>query len=508
MRSNQLRSGIYLSYVSLFITNITNLILTPFIIKSLGQSDYGLYMLIGAFVGYIAILDFGLGDTTTRYIAKYRAERDKKGEESFIFTTFIIYILISLVVLIVGIILFFNLEIIFGESLSIREFEIAKTMFVILVFNLALTLPLNLFKGIISGYERFTFPRILTITRTVLRAIFIVIFLTVGYNAVAIVLIDATMNIALMLIYILFVYLKLNVKIQFHVIKMKTLKEILSYSSLIFISVIVDQIYWRIGHLVLGVVASTNEVAIFAIGIVLGQYFITFSTAISGVFLPRITKMIVKKASGEDLTNILIKTGRLQFLVLGLVLGLFILFGHKFVLLWAGQGYSTSWIVALLVMIPLIIVLTQTIGISILQAKNLHGFRAIAYLFISIINTMISIYMSRRYGAVGAAMGTTLSLVLGNIIVMNLYYHYKVKINIQRFYNEIFGLILSLIGSLGIGSLLLIFSNTSWLVLILQCVLFCLIYFVIMWVFGMNNFEKLLLKRELFKLRIQKKVTN
>ena len=298
-----------------------------------------------------------------------------------------------------------------------------------------------------------------------------------------------------------FVFLKLNVRIRLHSLNVSMFKEIFSYSSLIFISVVVDQIYWRIGHLVLGIVASTSEVAVFSIGMIFGQYFITFSTAISGVFLPKITKMVVNKASGEELTDLLIKTGRLQFLILVIVLGGFILFGNRFILLWAGPGFEISWIIALIVMLPLLVVLTQTIGISILQAKNMHGFRAVAYLCIAIVNVFISIYLAKIYGAVGAAVGTTLSLIFGNIIAMNIYYHYKVKLNIPRFYKELSGLFISFICSVALGATLLFISNNSWMAFILQCIIYSIIYLIVMWFFGMNNYEKRLFSNEFNKVR-------
>ncbi|MEI4829870.1 oligosaccharide flippase family protein [Bacillus sp. FJAT-53711] len=497
MKINQLKFGIYLSYISLFVTNITNLILTPFIIRNLGQSEYGLYMLIGAFVGYIAVLDFGLSNTTIRFVAKYRVENDKKGEENFLFSTFILYSIISLIVLVVGFVMFINLDNIFRNSLTLGEIQIAKVMFIILVINLALTLPMNLFTGIITAYEKFVFPRVLTISRMLVRTIVILILLSLGYKAIAIVTVDAILNLLMMLISIAYVFLKLNVRIRFHGIDKSIFKEIFSYSFLIFISVIVDQFYWKIGHLVLGVISSTSEVAIFAIGMVVAQYFITFSTAISGVFLPKITKMVVNKASSEELTDLLIKTGRLQFVILGLVLGGFILFGRKFILLWAGPGYGYSWIIALLVMIPLLVVLTQTIGISILQSKNMHGFRAIAYLCISIVNLFISIYLAKLYGSVGAAVGTTLSLIFGNIVAMNIYYHVKVGLNIPRFYKELLsGLLISLISSIAVGAVLLLIPSSSWIILVIQCVLYGIIYLLIMWLFGMNNYEKQLFLNE------------
>src|SRR5699024_10984586 len=139
MRNNELKSGVYLSYISLFVTNISNLILTPFIIKNLGNSEYGLYMLIGAFVGYIAVLDFGLGNTVVRFVAKYRAENDKKNEENFLFSTFLIYIIISIIILIIGTIIYFNLTVIFGQSLSNVVFIFVLVMYIIYVINLTLS---------------------------------------------------------------------------------------------------------------------------------------------------------------------------------------------------------------------------------------------------------------------------------------------------------------------------------------------------------------------------------
>ncbi|MEC5272001.1 oligosaccharide flippase family protein [Caldifermentibacillus hisashii] len=505
MGNSQLKLGIYLSYISLFVTNITNLVLTPFIIRNLGQSEYGLYMLIGAFIGYLTVLDLGLGNATVRFIAKYRAENNKEKEENFLFITLLIYFIISVITLLVGIFLYFNLESIFKNSLSVEEIELAKVMFVILIINLALTLPMNSFTGVITAYEKFVYPRLITIIRTLVRAFIILTLLFMGYKSLAIVLVDALLNLVMLLANIFYVFFKLKVRVRLHNLSLALIKEIFSYSFLIFISALVDQLYWRIGHFILGIVASTVDVAIFAISMVFGQYFITFSTAISGVFLPKITKMIVQKSSDEELTNILIKTGRLQFLILGLVFGGFVLFGKKFIQLWAGPGYEESWLIAIIVMSPLIIVLTQTIGISILQAKNMHGFRAISLLCIALLNLIISFYLSKKYGALGAAIGTSLSLFLGNVVVMNLYYYFKVGINIPRFFRTVskrlyscFFIILIL------GSSLLFMEQNSWAILAVQCSVYVVLYIFIMWKFGLNSYEKKIFVNEFHKLGFSK----
>lgn len=502
MKINQLKFGIYLSYASIFITNITNLVLTPFIIRNVGQSEYGLYMLIGAFIGYLAVLDFGFGNATVRFVSKYRAEGKEEEQENFLSLTFILYFFISIIVLIVGTTLYFNLENIFNNSLTAQEVSIAKVMFIILMINLVFTLPMKSFTAIINGYEKFTYPKLLSIGKTLLRVLSIVILLSLGYNVIAIVVIDTILNFLFLLVSMAYVFIVLKVKIKFHGFDKSLFKELFNYSSLIFISVIVDQLYWRIGHLVLGIVAGTNEVALFAIGMTFGQYFITFSTAMSGLFLPKVTKMVVNKATGEELTDLLIKTGRLQFFVLGLALGGFLIFGRSFIYLWVGEDFLISWKIALLIMLPLFIVLTQTVGITILQAKNMHGFRALMYLCIAIVNLLVSIFLAKKFGAIGAAAGTVLSLIFGNIIGMNIYYFKKVKLNIPRFFGEVFGrLLLSFLLVNGVCTVFLLVDISTWSMLVILCLIYTGMYILVMWFLGLNNYEKSLFKNEFAKVR-------
>ena len=187
---SQLKKGVFLSYTTIFLTNVIGLVLTPFIIKSLGDAEYGLYSLIGAFVGYITVLDLGLNNTIVRFVAKYRAENDKIGEERFLSTTMIIYCLISVIIAVIGIFLYLNLDLIFGSSLTLKEMSKAKIMFLILIFNVAITLPGGAFTAICNGYEHFVFPRIANIIRYLLRSAAVVGLLFFGGDAIGLVILE------------------------------------------------------------------------------------------------------------------------------------------------------------------------------------------------------------------------------------------------------------------------------------------------------------------------------
>lgn len=487
---SQLKKGAILNYGTIFLTNIVGIILTPFIIKSLGDAEYGLYILIGAFVGYISLFDFGLNNAVVRFVAKYRAERDTRGEENFLATTLIIYSIISFLVIGIGGILYVNIQYIFGESLTNQEIVKAEIMFVILVFNLAIRLPGGIFEGICSGYEQFVFPKSVNIIRYIVRSLTVVIILIYGGKAISIVVIDTVMNLLIIIVNAFFVFRKLKVKIKLHQFEIFLVKNIFSYSIWIFVGVLVGQFQWQGGQLVLGILSDTKVVAIFAVGIVLGTYYATFSSAMTGVFLPRATQMIVANASGEELTSLMIKIGRISFLVLVYILIAFFLYGKQFIYLWVGEIYNDSWLIAFIIMLGYTVPLIQAFGHSILQAKNKLAFKSLLYLFFIVVGTILGAFLVKRLGAVGMVFGSTLGWIIAQLI-MNIYYRKVIRLNVVRFFKEVLSriFVVSLI-VLFIGGGIDKIPGEGWLSFVIKTSFYSVSYVVLMYSFAILPDEK------------------
>ncbi len=503
---NQLKTGAVLSYFTIIVTTITGILVTPYIIDKLGKAEYGLWTLIGALIGYISVLDFGLNNAIVRFVAKYRAEKDKRGEENFLAVTFIIYGVISLVVTLIGIVIYFNLETLFDGSLTSSELSKAKTMFSILIFNVAISLPGGGLTGIASGYEKFIFPRFANILKYVLRTILVVMLLYMGGDAIGIVVLDTILNVLIVVINAIYIFKFLKVKIALFNFDGALVKSIINYSFWIFVFAIVIQFQWKVGQMVLGIVSGTTAVAIYAVGVMLGTYYGAFSSAISGVFLPRATKMIVEKATGDDLTAMMVKVGRLSLIILMYILIAFGLFGKQFVLLWVGQDFIESFYISLYIMLVLTISLVQAFGNSVLEAKNKYAFKALLYLIVTIIGTGIGSLFAREYGATGMVMGTIISLfVVQNI--MNIFYHKYIGINMFRFYRELIDKILFCsICILICGGLIQHIPGSSWYNFILKTLLYSIIYGFVMLNWGMHPNEKELFTKPIFL--IKKKINN
>ena len=327
MKVNQKKAGVILSYVSIFLSVAISLVYTPFLIRSLGQAQYGLYGLVNTVIVYFTVFDFGFGNAIIRYSAKYRALGDEESQKKLNGIMLILYTAIGLFVAILGILLAINTNAVF-KGLTPSENSIMQKLIVIAVFNVGLSFFFTVFKSLIQAYEKFIFYRVLDIVRHILNPLIIVIILLLGYKAVGIVIGATILNLILNIsrMFYCFCKLKIKFKIPKKIEDWKLLKGISVYSFYVFLNLIVDRLFWSTGHFVLGIVQTSVAIAIFSLAIQIVNYYKLFSTSMASVFLPQISQIAGKKENNymAKLSSLFNRTGRLQFYIIALVLTGFI----------------------------------------------------------------------------------------------------------------------------------------------------------------------------------------
>jgi len=502
MRLNQLKGGAALSYLNIIFTNVIGLLLTPYIINSLGNSEYGLYTMIGALVGYLSVLDFGLNNTIIRFVAKFREEKNKKEEENFLAHSFIIYAVISTIIILLGIIVYPKIGEIYNKSLSPLELSKAKIMFAILIFNLSFSLPGGAFAGICSGYEEFILPKSIGILKYVVRAIIIFLILSQGGDSISMVILDTVLNLVIIGINSLIVFKKLNIKIKLHNFQKKLFKRILGFSIWLFVFALVHQLRWQFGQLILGVYFTTTVVAIYAVGITLGNYYGAFSSAIESVFLPRAMQMIVQNKKSEEITDMFIKISRIILLILLFILGEFILIGKEFINFWVGNEYSPAYYYALLIMIGLTPTLSQGFANNILEAKNHLSYRGKLILTLTILGVVASIFSAKYLGILQMIMATVLFILLERIIMIP-YYIKKADLNMLRYYKEVSPLYLGLTVLIIVFVCGNIFLPEHNIYVVLGNMLGFLIMYILLFYILMTSYEKALVRSSLDRILIK-----
>lgn len=491
---NQLKAGAFLNYIIILLNVLVGLLYTPYMLRMMGQSEYGLYSLVASVISYLTILDLGLGNAVVRYTAKFRAENKKEEQYEMFGMFFIMYIAIGVIAFIAGLALYFNIENMFGVTMTALEIDKAKIMMMLLVFNLAFTFPMSIFGSIINAYERFVFPRVINIIRVILNTVIMVCLLKMGYKAIAMVVVQTVFNVLTLIINYVYCKKELKIKLYFRKFKWGFMKEVLVYSFWIFLNVIMDRVYWSTGQFVLGAISGTIAVSVFAVAIQLQMMYMQFSTAISTVFLPRVTGMVATGDNDNELSDLFIRTGRIQFIVMALILSGFIVFGKQFIVLWAGDAYIEAYVMCVMFFSSLMIPLIQNLGITILQARNQMKFRSILYLAIAVVALVMQIVLAKRWGGIGCAIAISGALVLGQGFIMNIYYARVQKIDIPLFWKEIVGMAKVPIVMTAVSMVLLSYVQiNTWAKLGMYILFFCLIYIPLFWMISMNDSERHLL---------------
>ena len=432
---SQIKKAALLTYINLGISNIVGIVMTPFIVRMLGDSEYGLFALIGAFVGYLSILDLGLTNAVVRFVAKYRAQKDDKGQENFLAVSLIIYSVISLAVVIFGIVMYLNVDALYGSTLTATQMGKAKIMLLIFIFNIAIALPGGAFTGICNGYEHFVFPRVLTICKYIIRTLLVVAILFQGADALGLVILDSILNVLFIIATIYYVFAKLKIKIKLHSFNHRFIKEIFSYSIWIFVFGMVYQFQWRTGQVILGATTNTVVVAIYSIGVTLGLYFLTFGNVINGLVLPKAVQSIYKNSSTAILTAEMIRISRITMIVLFYILGGFLILGQEFVVLWVGETYKEAWLVALLIMVAYVMPISQGYAHAILEAKKMMRFKSLSSLILTIVGLIVGGYLATMYGLKGIIYGIFGALMILQIMIL-FYYHFKLGLDMKQYFTK------------------------------------------------------------------------
>lgn len=494
--SKQIKIGSVLSYLQMFLGIIIGIAYTPVMIRLLGQSEYGLYNTVSSTISMLSILSLGFNSSYIRYYAKYKSEENEEAIYKLNGLFLIVFLIIGAIALACGLFLTENLQLVFKDGLTETEYGIAKILMLLLTINLTVSFPMSVFSNIISAHERFIFLKLLGMLKTVVSPLVTLPLLLMGYKSIAMVTVSVSIAIITDLIYVIYVFGNLKQKLVFHSFENGLFKSLLVYTSFIAINLIVDQINLNIDKLLLTRYKGTVAVAIYSVGFSLETYYQMFSTAISGVFTPRIhltynNAELALDDKHRQMSELFTKVGRIQFAILALIASGLVFFGQSFISFWAGEGYEESYYVALLLIIPITIPLIQNLGIEIQRAENKHQFRSIVYLIMAVLNLVLSIFLCQKYGAVGSAIGTAISLVVVNGLIMNIYYQKKMGIDIISFWKNIcrmsVGLIVPIV--LGVLSMLYIEISSKWILFGL-IIGYTAIYCISMWFLGLNRYEK------------------
>ena len=497
--SKQIKYGAVISYVLIALNIVLGLVYTPWILREIGSSHYGLYTL-GTTSISLFTLDFGIGAAVTRFVAKYRAENNQEEMNEFLGVVLKIYFLIMIIISIVLFFVFYNIDFIYA-NLTVEEISIFKIVYTMMAFFIVLCFPVNICNGVLNAYEQFIILKGSNVFNKLGTAIVSIVILLLHGGLYGLVLVNGIFNLVTFIIKFYFCYRYTNARPKF-VSNYRTFgREFFSYSMWTTILNMSQRLIFNIMPTVLAMVTNTMAITLYGFANSIEGYVYTITTAMHGLFLPRLSKIVVdNNNSTSGVLSLMIRVGRINHSVAMLLLMGVTILGQEFVELWVGAEYLDLYYCILALAYPYFISASQQIAANTLVVVNKVKYSAIITAIIGLVNIVSAYIVAPRYGIIGVCVSTGL-LMFVRIVVMNIVYYRELHINLVIFFKEcqiklLPALIISgLLSKISIDLLfyLVISNELTWGGLVLKAIIICIIYLITMWLIGWNDYEKKIL---------------
>lgn len=491
VNSQNKKIAVIISYFTMLVQFAVVFFITPYLLKQLGDSEYGLYQLVASTASYLTLLGFGFSAAYIRFYSRFKSNNEEEKIASLNGMFMTLFLIMSISCIIIGAIVCSNINVVLGDKLEVDQYSEAKRIFFLLALNMALTFPKSIFVCNTTAHEKFVFQKSLVLSVDVLTPILQIVFVVFLKNGFALTLATTAATLFDFIINILYNVYKLRMRFKFGNFDWPLLKEISIFTFFIFLNQVLDLLSsTNIDNYLIGRIIGTTSVTIYSMGSKISQMFHSVAAPISAVFVPTVYRLVEEKKSNEQLSALFTKVGKIQFIILYLIISGFVLWGKPFINIWIGEGYGDSYYIAIVLMASLVVALSQNIGIEIQRAVNKHKVRSIVYLVIDIGNVFISIPLIRWLGPIGAAVGTAIAMLLGTVIFMNWYYKVGIGIAISGYWKNVLQIILCSLPAIIVARIMIKILGTGILTTILQALVYVIIYAITIYLAVLDQKEK------------------
>ena len=434
--ASQRRAGAILGYANIVVKNLVNLVYTPMLLTFVGQADYGVFQTSNSFVFSLSLLTFGFSEAYIRFYTQKRAHGAEEDIKSLNGMYLMLYSGVCAVALALGLLFAANAETFFSGSFTPDQVGLAGQLMTIMAFSVTCTLFSTVFDAYVLAHEQFRFQQTRQMFTTLVTPGIAFLLLTLGMGAVGVALAQLAVNVTLLLLNARFAILKLGMRFDLRRFDGALFRAIAAFSAWIFANQICDLVNNSVPNMLLGALTSAVTVSVFAVSIQIRGVFVSLSTVMASVFVPKINRIVATSDDNRELTRLMTRVGRYQMFLFCWVYCGFVLLGQFFITKWAGEGFLDAYYLICVMTLPLGVPLCQNTGIEIQRAKNKHKARSVVYLCMAGINVLFTLIASPYLGFWAPAIAYIASITLGNGLFMNWYYQTRIGLDMGFFWKR------------------------------------------------------------------------
>jgi len=404
-----LTMGSALSAVVLFIRITVTFFLTPFIITMLGERFYGIWILIGTFVGYYGIFDFGIGGAVIRYVSREIGAGRQHTVNYYVNSAFFMLLSLGLLIILVSFGAAFFAQFIIDDIDNLKFFRFAV---IIMGISIGSSFPLRVFDGFLGAHMRFDLKRYVELFELFFRTVAVVIFLKLGYGIYGLALVSA-LSTLLELGLKTGICFRMSSTFRFGIMyaSLDRIKEMMDYALANFINIINNIVSNQLAPYIVVLVSSVTTVAYYGVALTLVNYFSEFFRSTQGVFFPLFSK---RDGSGDlsGMKHWLVLGSRISTILAATGGLLLVLYGRQFLGRWLGPAFHISYVYTSILIIPLVISFGMFPSVFVLNGTGRHRLATFLDVLRSTFILALSLVLGHLLGAVGVAIGTAIPCLI------------------------------------------------------------------------------------------------
>ncbi|MBI5266462.1 MAG: polysaccharide biosynthesis protein [candidate division Zixibacteria bacterium] len=427
--------NVFSNWAGFVIYIVVSFFLSPFMVHHLGNTGYGIWILVGSLTGYLGILDLGLRPAVVKYVARYRALGDDLMVNRVVNTILVIFSSIAGLVVIGSLIL---------SYFSADAFKVPpeytgqlRVIIIIVGLNVAASFPFGVFSAMLNALQRFDLNNVIQISVFLVRTILLVTFLEFGGGLIAVGLIVLSAGLTEFALKARWC-LKINptLEINHRLASRETFRMIAGFSAYTFIMSIAGRISFQTDAIVIGAMVSAEAITFFSIGSSMMEYLSTLISHMSMTVTPLASGL---DATGDNarMRQLLLVGTRYCLLVILPIGCAYLMLGESFISLWMGPQYgpSSSKVLTIL-MWSYFGYLSQYVAGSVFyglgKVKNL----AFLNLGVALVNIILSVILVKPFGIYGVALGTAIPLTIYGTIIHPIYICRTMKLGLFEYFRE------------------------------------------------------------------------
>lgn len=411
-------------------------ILTPFIMRELGATLYGLWVLINSLVAYSVLLDLGIATAVIKYVAEFRARGEHAELQRLVSTALVLYLLMGGLAVLLSIALASFFTRIF--QVPAEHYEMVHSMILLMGLATGIAIPCSTTNAVLRGLQRFDQANMIAISGSLLNMAgwALVLLLGGGLNAMVAVSIPISLIMQIPSIHMIHANAP-QLRITLRHATRRLTRTVFAYSWVLFIGQISEQLQNKTDEIVIGAALPVSMVTPYSLGRRLSEVSRMFAYQFVKILLP-LSSELHANSDHARLQAVFLTSSRIALASFIPVALCICVMAGSILTLWVGAQFADASIIVVILTLASFFSMVNMPATSILQGMARHRLLFLISITTGIANLLLSMLLVRPFGVVGVAIGTFIPAAIESVVFLLPYCNRVLGVSFRRMAREVY----------------------------------------------------------------------